>query len=119
MPEKPKGLASEIMEQIAPAHTDESRKKAQAQAEAKKKEELKKQAAKPPELHYFDVKVESMLPSTLIYRVLAEDAQQAADKIQGLQPNSVQHRLVGRKDHKLTVYDAGSVWIRLVKKLTG
>ena len=87
----------------------------------KKKEELKKQAeaVKPPALYYFDVKVESMLPATLTYRVLAEDAHQASEKIRGLQPNSVQHRLIGRKDHKLTVYDAGSTMIKFVKRLLG
>jgi hypothetical protein len=97
----------------------EAKKKAEAAAKKKKEEQLKKEANKPPQLHYFDVKVESMLPATLTYRVLAEDAQQAAEKIRGIQPNSVQHRLIGRKDTKLTVYDAGSTMIKWMKRLIG
>ncbi len=103
-----------------PVEDVEAKKKAEAEVK-KKKEELKKQAEanKPPPLYYFDVKVETMLPATLTYRVLAEDAQQASEKIRTLQPNSVQHRLIGRRDNKLTVYDAGSTMIRFVKRLLG
>lgn len=83
-----------------------------------KKEAQDKKPA-PPEKHYYDVKVECMLPATLTYRILAENPQQAADMIKGRQPNSVQHRLIGRKEIKLSVFDAGSVMIRLVKRLLG
>lgn len=112
MPEKP----------ITPPTREEAEAKKKAEAEAKKKkEELEKLAAakKPPVLYYFDVKVETMLPATLTYRVLAEDAVQAAEKITGLQPNSVKHRLIGRRDQKLTVYDAGTTMIKWMKRLMG
>jgi hypothetical protein len=116
MPEKP------IISDIAPNKEEDAKQKAEAEAKKKKAERLKKEAAakllvKPK--FYFDVRVESLLPSTLTYRVLAEDAQQAADMIKGAQPNSVQHRLIGRKDLKLTVYDAGSSMIRWMKRLVG
>lgn len=108
---------------ITPVAPDEAeiKKKAELEAQKKKEEEFKKQAKanKPPPLYYFDVKVETMLPATLTYRVLAEDAQQASEKIRTLQPNSVHHRLIGRRDNKLTVYDAGSTMIKFVKKLLG
>ena len=68
---------------------------------------------------YFDVRVECMLPAILNYRVLAEDPKQAAAMIKDLQPNSVRHRLIGRKDIKITVYDAGGSLMRLVKNLLG
>ena len=68
---------------------------------------------------YYDVKVECMLPATLTFRVLAEDAQQAADLIRGQNPISVKHRLVGRKDLKLSVYDAGTTMLRWMKNLFG
>jgi len=68
---------------------------------------------------YYDVKVECMLPATLTYRVLAEDAQQAAELIKGLNPTSVKHRLLGKKDIKLSVYDAGSTMLRWMKNLIG
>lgn len=74
---------------------------------------------KQPELKYYDVKIEAMLPATLTYKVLAESPQQAADLIKNKQPNSVKHRLIGRREQKLTVYDSGSTLIRFVKNLLG
>lgn len=68
---------------------------------------------------YYDVKVECMLPATLTFRVLAEDAQQAAELIRGTNPVSVKHRLLGRKDIKLSVYDAGSTMLRWMKNILG
>jgi hypothetical protein len=73
----------------------------------------------PKPKYYYDVKVEVMLPATLTYRVLAEDANQAAAMIKNLQPNSVNHKLIGRKELRLKVYDAGSSMIRFVKELFG
>jgi len=74
---------------------------------------------KPKPKFYFDVRIECMLPATLTFRVLAEDAETASQMIKNIQPNSVQHRLIGRKDIKLTVYDAGCTMIRLIKNLMG
>lgn len=73
----------------------------------------------PKPKKYFDIKVECMLPATLTYRVLAEDPEQAMDLIKRTQPTSVKHKLLGRKELKLTVYDAGSSMIRLIKNLLG
>lgn len=67
--------------------------------------------------YYYDVKVECLLPATLTYRVFAENPEQAAEMIKSLQPNSVKHRLVGRKELKLMVYDAGSTLMKLMKNL--
>lgn len=78
-----------------------------------------KDKEKPKPKFYYDVKVEVMLPATLTYRVLAEDATQAANMIKNMQPNSVQHKLIGRKEIKLKVYDAGSSMMRFVKELFG
>ena len=68
---------------------------------------------------YFDVKVEAMLPATITYRVLAEDAQQASEMLKYQNPIHVKYRLPGKKDIKLTVYDAGSTMIRFIKNLIG
>ncbi len=68
---------------------------------------------------YFDVKVEVLLPATLVFRVLAEDANKAADMIKNKHPNSVKYRLHGKKDIKLTVYDAGCTIIKFMKNLVG
>ena len=66
---------------------------------------------------YYDVKVESMIPATLTYRGLAEDAEQAADLIRGMSPMGVKYRLVGKKDIKLSVYEAGSNMLKWMKNL--
>ena len=85
--------------------------------EAKKTEKPKVILPKPK--YYYEVKVECMLPATLVYKVLAETPQQASEMIKNLSPNSVKHRLIGRKNIKLTVYDAGSSMIRFIKNLVG
>lgn len=71
------------------------------------------------EKKYYDIKIECMLPATLTYRVLAKDAEEAFRLTKNLQPNGVQHRLIGRKEIKATVYDAGSSLIRFIKNLVG
>ncbi len=76
-----------------------------------------KKIAKPIEKYYYDVKVECMLPATLTYRVLAETPEQAAELIRNQGPISVKHKLIGKKDLKLTVYDAGCSFIKLIKNL--
>ena len=68
---------------------------------------------------YFDVKVECLLPATLTYRILAEDEHQAMTLIKNASPNGIKHRLAGKKELKITVYDAGSSIIRLIKNLLG
>ncbi len=79
--------------------------------------EAKIPAPKPK--YYYDVKVECMLPATITYRVLAEDPHQAAELIRGKQPNQVHHKLIGRKELVLRVYDASSSMMRFMKKLVG
>ncbi len=74
---------------------------------------------KPVEKKYYEVKVECTLPATVTYRILAETPEQALDMIKGKQPNGVKHRLAGRKDIKVMVYDSGSTIVRLVKNLLG
>lgn len=71
------------------------------------------------EKKYYDVRVECLLPATLTYRVLAEDPNKAAEMIKNLQPNQVKHKLIGRKELKLSVYDSGSTIIRFVKNIFG
>jgi len=102
-------LVDQIMSQIVP----------QGQAKPPIAKEAKKQEKSPPikAKLYYDVKVECMLPATLTFRVLAEDPEQAAGLIRGMNPSTIKHRLVGRKDIKLSVYDAGSTMLRWMKNL--
>lgn len=69
------------------------------------------------EKKYFDVKLECLLPATVTYRVLAKDAEEAARLIKNMNPTGVHHKLAGKKDIKLTVYDVGSSLIRFIKNL--
>lgn len=100
---------------------EEKKEKQRLIAQAKKEREkyLKKQANQPKPKYYYDVKVECMLPAVLTYRILAETPEQAAELIRGQQPNSVQHKLIGRKEMVLRVFDASSTMIRFMKKLFG
>lgn len=68
---------------------------------------------------YYDVKVECMIPATLTYRVFAEDAEQASAMIKGISPTQVKHKLIGRKEIKMTVYESGTTMIRFIKNLFG
>ena len=97
---------------------EEEKKRLIAQAKKEREERLKKEAAPKPK-YYYDVKVECMLPATLTYRVLAEDPHQAAELIKGKQPNQVHHKLIGRKELLLRVYDASGCMIRFMKRLMG
>ena len=65
---------------------------------------------------YFDIKIESLLPATLTYRVLAENPEEASQLIKTISPNSISYKLIGRKDLNIKVYDAGCSIIRFIKK---
>ena len=116
MPDKP--IVVEIISTDYKSEAEKTAEIAKAKRAVKAKTDLEKKA-QIKQKTYFDVKIECMLPATLTYRVLAEDAQQAVELIKGTQPNSVQHRLIGRKELKLTVYDAGSTIIKWMKRLVG
>ncbi len=103
-------LVDEIVKQIKGVPTEQKPKQIKAQAE-------KSPPIKPK--FYYDVKVECMLPATVTYRVLAETPEQAAELIRGASPVNVKHRLIGKKDIKLSVYDAGSTMLRWMKNILG
>lgn len=105
-------LVDQIIKQIKGTTESEPVKQAKVQVKIKQSPPIK------PKL-YYDVKVECMLPATVTYRVLAETPEQAAEMIKGMAPIGVKHRLVGRKDIKLSVYDAGSTMLRWMKNLLG
>jgi len=85
----------------------------------KEAESKKQELPKIKEKFYFDVKLDCMLPATLTYRVLAEDPQQAADLIKTMSPTGVNHKIFGKKDLKLSVYNAGGSFLRWTKNLLG
>jgi hypothetical protein len=121
MPEKTTAekIAEELLQQ---KHAEEEQKDPSAIAPPiKKVAKIAPGVKSPPpkEKHYYDVKIECMLPATVTYRVLAEDPVQATELIRGMNPIAVKHRLVGKKDLKMTVYEAGTSMIKWVKNLVG
>jgi hypothetical protein len=68
-------------------------------------------------LSYYDVKIESFVPATLMFRVLAESQEQAMEKIKNSQPNSVKYKLSKRKDIKIMIYDAGTTLLKWFKNV--
>jgi hypothetical protein len=85
-----------------------------SQKEFEKVVELKKQANHQS---YFDVKVECMVPAVMTYRVLAKDAEEAIGKIKNMQPRDIQYKPGQKQERKLSIYDAGTSLLRLVKNL--
>ena len=77
---------------------------------------MKTAAAQP---RYFDIKIETTLPATLSYHLLAISPEEALEKARKSTPQNIKHRLSGKKDIKGTVYDAGSSLIKLVQSLVG
>lgn len=118
--------AEQIADELLKAKIDQKvgeLKKAGSDPTVAKKEAVKIdpriQSPKIKEKHYYDVKVECMLPATLTFRVLAEEPEQALDLIRGMSPTSVKHRLLGRKDTKVSVYEAGTSMLKWMKNLLG
>lgn len=84
----------------------------------KKELELEKKK-KLPVKQYYEVRVEAMLPAVITYRVLAETAEEAAGLIKHMSPVGVKHKLIGRKEIQLKVYDSGGSVIKFMRKLFG
>jgi len=68
------------------------------------------------EKKYFDVKMEVLVPATVVYRVLAEDAEKALQEVKvTTAPHGVKYDLARKRTLKSTVYDAGGNMIRYIK----
>ena len=65
---------------------------------------------------WYDVKLECMLPATLIYRVYSEDKKPelAIDLAKRQMPNSVKYRIPEKRDIKYYVYLAGTSLLKYV-----
>ena len=68
---------------------------------------------------YYDVVVETMVPTTMIYRVLAKSPEEAALAFKNQTPTRVVPRPYEKRDIKLQVRDAGTNFIRFMKNLVG
>lgn len=72
----------------------------------------------PQQKKYFDVKVETLVPATITYRVFAENETEALKQIDKTNPTGFKPRLAQKKLLKAAVYDAGSLMIKLTKVFT-
>lgn len=77
----------------------------------------KERPTSPPIKKYYKVLVETTLPATVCFRVLAESPEKAIELIKNQNPIEVKHKLIGRKDRKITVYDWGTTIIRFFRNL--
>jgi hypothetical protein len=74
-----------------------------------------KEQPKKIEKTYYDVKVEALVPTLLVYRVFAEDENKALEQIKRLQPTSVKPLLHLKRLIKAAVHLASSSTIKLTK----
>src|SRR5271165_1497934 len=81
----------------------------------KKEAQIKKKIVTPKVKAYYDVKVECLVPTTLIYRIYADDEQEALELITKKPPTQMKPNLLLKKMIKATVYIAGSSMVKLVK----
>lgn len=70
---------------------------------------------KPKEKQFFDIKLEALVPTTLTYRVFAEDEEEALKQIEKKAPTGVKPNILQKKSIKATVYAAGSLMIKKIK----
>jgi c-di-GMP-binding flagellar brake protein YcgR len=70
-----------------------------------------------PKRRKFDVKIETMVPATLKFRVEAFDEKEALGLIKNARPIEVKYNLLQRRDLKAIVYAYMSTIILLVKNL--
>jgi len=73
---------------------------------------MDKKTQKPKELKSFDVVVECLVPSKITFKVLAEDENEAIDKVNSYSPHKFIPNISKRKNIKATVYDSGTINIK-------
>jgi hypothetical protein len=66
---------------------------------------------------YYDVKVECLVPATLIYKVYSESPEKACEMISSHAPQTVKYKLSGKQQLKITVYEAGCCMIKFMKNI--
>ena len=85
----------------------------------KSQKEFETKFVKTAAANQYDVKIEVMLPATLTYRIAAKSPEEALEKARKTPPQNVKYRLQGKRDLKASIYDAGTLMVRLVKNLMG
>ncbi len=88
---------------------DEKQLKLKKEAEEKKK--------KAEEKHWFEVRVETNVPATVYYKILAKDAEEAASLVKNSPIQRVEYKIRLKRDIKLSVYEVGMLIIKYMKQL--
>jgi hypothetical protein len=70
---------------------------------------------KQPVKKYFTVKIETLTPCTITYRIYAENEEDAITMTKRATPTSVRPNISLKRLLKATVYDAGTSVVKLVK----
>ena len=99
---------------MEPSKKDLDKKKL-TKKELAKKELVEKELAKK----WYDVKIEALIPATLIYRVQSTSPEETAELIKNIKPIHVSYKLNGRRELKLVVCESGSSIIKYFKNLFG
>lgn len=63
----------------------------------------------------FDIKVEALVPTILTYRIYAEDEHDALKQIDKKHPISVKPNIAMKRTIKATVFEMGSLMVKLVR----
>jgi hypothetical protein len=73
------------------------------------------------EKKYYSVKVDSLVPTTLEYKVLADDPEDAINEAKKRvhKPDNIQYRLPERKDKQVSVYTWGTFMLHIKRTLVG
>lgn len=76
-----------------------------------------KKEEKPKQKKHYTVKLDSMCPCVLTFKVLAETPEEAAEmvRLNYQSPISVKPKIAGKKDKKITVYELGSSIIKFIR----
>lgn len=72
---------------------------------------------KPVVLKYYDVKVEAMVPASMVFRILAASPEEALKMVKGKSPNSISYIIAKRKELKIFIYESGSSIIKFMKRV--
>jgi hypothetical protein len=73
---------------------------------------------KQPEKKYFTVKMETLVPCVITYRIYAKTEEDAIAMTKKATPTSVRPNISLKRVLKATVYDAGSSIVKLVKSFS-
>lgn len=92
-------------------------KKANIDLEDLEPKPLKKEAVPKPQPKQYTVKVECFVPATLIFQITAMNEEDAIKETYKRAPNQIQQKVQKRRNIKATVYDRGTINVKMVKNI--